>query len=316
MSNTCFVLMPFSDPFNSYYKNILAPAIRKAGFEPITAGEIYGTGPIIEDIFQGIRSSAAVVADVTGKNPNVNYELGIGHTLNRPVVIISQSIDDVPFDYRHLRVIIYDTKEVRWESKLKASLINTLENTKKLDRPASSVVTLSEWDFNPFWSRVDTATEICQQAVSSFGFINESAKYLTEFIIRGGVLRVILVDPIGQAMKMASARVTGAANNPEYAAKLNFLAEEKLRELARHSSRPNSVRLRFVNHLIDPVLTLLDPQSDNGIMYVTLNGYGKSITTRPSFNLHKGKDDHWFSFFYESFENSWNATEVKEVALL
>jgi hypothetical protein len=118
--------MPFTDPFNDYYKTILVPAIKAAGLEPVRADEIYGTHPIIQDILEGINESTALVADVTGKNPNVNYELGIAHTLSRPVVIISQSVDDIPFDYRHFRAIIYDTKKVNWASDLMSKITNTL----------------------------------------------------------------------------------------------------------------------------------------------------------------------------------------------
>lgn len=128
MPEKCFALMPFTEPFNEYYKNILVPAIKAAGFEPARADEIYGTKAIIEDIFDGIRDSTALVADVTGKNPNVNYELGIAHALNRPVVIISQSIDDIPFDYRHLRAVIYDTTKTDWASDLRTKVTNTLQS--------------------------------------------------------------------------------------------------------------------------------------------------------------------------------------------
>jgi hypothetical protein len=128
MADKCFVLTPFSNPFNDYYKEILTPAIRAAGFEPVRADEIYGTNAIIQDIFEGIREARALVADVTGKNPNVNYELGIAHAFNRPVVIISQSVDDIPFDYRHLRAIIYDTKKIDWASELMSRITNTLQS--------------------------------------------------------------------------------------------------------------------------------------------------------------------------------------------
>ncbi len=128
MADKCFVLMPFRHPFDEYYAEILVPAIKEAGYVPRMADEIYGTRPIIEDIFDGIREAAVLVADVSERNPNVNYELGIAHALGRRVVIISQSMDDVPFDYRHLRVIIYDTRQVLWETKLKTKIKQTLLN--------------------------------------------------------------------------------------------------------------------------------------------------------------------------------------------
>ncbi len=68
--------MPFKEPFDSYYKYILASAIQAAGFNPIRADEIYRTGVIMDDVIKEIHDAVALVADVTEKNPNVNYEYG------------------------------------------------------------------------------------------------------------------------------------------------------------------------------------------------------------------------------------------------
>ena len=122
-----FVLMPFKPPFDSYYEEIIKPAAKAVGLETRKADEIYSTGPIIHDIWKQIWSATVVVADVTEKNPNVNYELGICHTLGVPTVIITQSFDDVPFDYRHRRCIRYNTQDVDWQRKLKKSITATLK---------------------------------------------------------------------------------------------------------------------------------------------------------------------------------------------
>jgi hypothetical protein len=71
-------------------------------------------------------ASTVVIADVTDKNPNVNYELGICHALGVPTVIITQNLDDVPFDYKHRRCIPYRTDDVDWQRKLKKSIVATL----------------------------------------------------------------------------------------------------------------------------------------------------------------------------------------------
>lgn len=130
MQETCFVIMPFGNPFNDIYKDVLTPAIQNAGYNPVRGDSVYSVRPVIEDIFYGIRSSSVLVADVTGKNPNVNYELGIAHALNKPTVIISQSVDDIPFDYRHLRAIVYDTHSVTWVVQLTDKITNTLKSVK------------------------------------------------------------------------------------------------------------------------------------------------------------------------------------------
>jgi hypothetical protein len=106
--NHCFYLCPFSEPFNTVYNDHIIKAVTSNGFTVERADEIFGTQPIIEDIWEAINSASLVIADVTGKNPNVMYETGMAHTIGKPVLIITQNIDDVPFDLKHYRCIIYE----------------------------------------------------------------------------------------------------------------------------------------------------------------------------------------------------------------
>jgi hypothetical protein len=104
----CFILMPFRDPFNGYYDHIIKPSVMSVSMNSVRADEVFSIGVIIRDIWELIWRARIVVADVTKRNPNVNYELGLCHALGVPTIIISQSVDDVPFDYRHRRCIIYE----------------------------------------------------------------------------------------------------------------------------------------------------------------------------------------------------------------
>jgi hypothetical protein len=106
--NHCFYLGPFSNPFDDIYRDHVVKAVKSEGFTIERADEIFGTEPIIEDIWEAINSASLIVADVTGRNPNVMYEIGMAHTVGKPVVIITQNIDDVPFDLKHYRCIIYN----------------------------------------------------------------------------------------------------------------------------------------------------------------------------------------------------------------
>lgn len=105
--NYIFYLCPFQEPFNSIYRDHVRVSSNSMGFTIDRADEIYGTQPIIEDIWEAINSAEIVIADVTGRNPNVMYEIGMAHTVGKPVVIITQTIEDVPFDLRHHRCIVY-----------------------------------------------------------------------------------------------------------------------------------------------------------------------------------------------------------------
>ena len=117
--DTCFVMMPFAPPIGNYYELIYEPAITKAGLKPVRADDdIFKTGKIIEQIWSGINSATVLVAELTGRNSNVFYELGLAHAKSKPVVLIASSEADVPFDIRHIRVIYYDVNDPFWGEKL------------------------------------------------------------------------------------------------------------------------------------------------------------------------------------------------------
>lgn len=128
--DTCFVMMPFGIWPDNYYKEIFAPAIKDAGMEPLRADELFSTGTVIEQIWEQIQKSKILLADLTGKNANVFYELGLSHAAQKPVVFTSANIEDVPFDLRHLRVIVYDINDPSWGQKLKENLSAYLRNAK------------------------------------------------------------------------------------------------------------------------------------------------------------------------------------------
>lgn len=118
-NDSCFVIMPFADPIGSYYKSIYETAIQTAGMKAIRAdNDIFATGKVIDQIWKGINDSKVLVAELTNKNPNVYYELGLAHALQKPVVLVSSNEDDVPFDLQHIRVIYYDVNDPFWGDKL------------------------------------------------------------------------------------------------------------------------------------------------------------------------------------------------------
>jgi hypothetical protein len=135
-SDTCFVMMPFAEPLGGYYATLYEPAIKKAGLTPLRADtDIFGTGKIIDQIWAGINNAKVLVAELTNRNANVLYELGIAHALRKPVVLISSNEEDVPYDLRHVRVIYYQVADPFWGEKLIAkvaeNIISALKNPKE-----------------------------------------------------------------------------------------------------------------------------------------------------------------------------------------
>lgn len=181
----CFVIMPFSDAFTNSYHRIFIPAIRAAGYEPKRGDEIYGPRVVIESVVREIREADAILAELTGKNPNVNYELGIADTLKRPVVLVSQTMDDVPFDYRHRGVVTYHTADVDWQDKLSKSIT---EHILAIEPAAASTAA--------FLAEYAKDRIICGVGISGtdFDFRHMLTADREEIIAIGTNLRVLLSD--------------------------------------------------------------------------------------------------------------------------
>lgn len=126
---TCFVLMPFKEPFDTYYSAIIEPAILAAKLDPLRGDSLFRPSPIMADVWQMIQHAKVLVAELTEKNANVFYELGLAHALGKPVILISETIDDVPFDLQPLRVILYNKSDPAWGVRLKTNLISSLDET-------------------------------------------------------------------------------------------------------------------------------------------------------------------------------------------
>ncbi len=127
----CFVLMPFAEKFQPLYEDHIRPTIENAGLRCERADEIQGTSLITWDIWEKINRSRFLIAELTDQNPNVFYELGLAHALSKDVVLLTQSMDFVPFDLKVLRCILYEFTP-RGIQKLEKSLEATITALMKI----------------------------------------------------------------------------------------------------------------------------------------------------------------------------------------
>jgi nucleoside 2-deoxyribosyltransferase len=106
----CFVVMPFGDQdLQVVYEDFVKPTlVDSCNLQCERGDDVFGSNVIMEDILKSISAADVILADLTRKNANVFYEVGICHALANPVLLLAQSIDDVPFDLRHRRVLLYD----------------------------------------------------------------------------------------------------------------------------------------------------------------------------------------------------------------
>ncbi|MCK4766528.1 MAG: hypothetical protein KAW12_30315 [Candidatus Aminicenantes bacterium] len=116
---TAFVIMPFDKAFDSIYKKFIKESLEEVGFKTVRADDISNQQNILQIIVSGINSADLVVADLTNSNPNVYYEVGIAHTLNKPTIFLIQEVDDIPFDLRSYNVLWYSTHFEQFEESRK-----------------------------------------------------------------------------------------------------------------------------------------------------------------------------------------------------
>lgn len=114
----CFVIMPISDTdgydkghFAKVYNDIIKPAIESAGYKSIRADEVVSSNLIQLDIVERLISAPLAICDISSRNPNVFYELGLRHAFNKPVVLMKDNITPNAFDISSFRYIEY-TKEM------------------------------------------------------------------------------------------------------------------------------------------------------------------------------------------------------------
>ncbi|MEK6289222.1 MAG: hypothetical protein AABO57_26205 [Acidobacteriota bacterium] len=118
--------MPFGPGFDDRYRRVYAPAIRDAGLQPLRADSLSKPSPIMEDVWRLTKLAGVLLADLTGCNVNVFYELGLAHGIQKPVVLITDNVQEIPFDLRSLRVLV--TRDMQ-NAEMRRQLTRALQET-------------------------------------------------------------------------------------------------------------------------------------------------------------------------------------------
>src|SRR5689334_19330238 len=120
MSLRCFVIAPVGDrlapigsePRTTYEQSldvldqVIVPACESNGLTPLRADQIAIAGEITTQIFRHLREDDLVIADISGGNPNVMYELGLRHAIGKPALHIGE-YGQIPFDIQGVRTILF-----------------------------------------------------------------------------------------------------------------------------------------------------------------------------------------------------------------
>lgn len=127
-----FVLMPFDKTFGDVYRLGIKEGCQKAGAYCERVDEQLFDESILERVYNQIAKADVIVADMSGQNPNVFYETGYAHALNKRVILLKQKDQDIPFDLKHYTHIIYDRNDIlHLKTELERRIRWCIENPKE-----------------------------------------------------------------------------------------------------------------------------------------------------------------------------------------
>jgi hypothetical protein len=174
---TCFIIMPIADTsgydnghFSRVYSHLIKPACELAGFKPIRADDVSSSHFIVVDILKKIVESDLAICDLSARNPNVLYELGLRQAFNKKTVLIKDHKTDNIFDVQGFRYAQYDSNlrvdNVKNEIlKLSIALTETYEASGDIN----SIVQLLQ--IEP--ARIDNKTELTASDTVIFRAISD-----------------------------------------------------------------------------------------------------------------------------------------------
>ncbi len=113
-----FVLMPFAKQFDKRYLLGIKEPLEAVKIRCERVDHVVFSGNIMEKLFQCIRDATVIVADMTGRNPNVFYEVGYAHALQKSVILLMEKPEEIPFDLKHQKHIIYGRSIERLRTEL------------------------------------------------------------------------------------------------------------------------------------------------------------------------------------------------------
>lgn len=131
----CFIICPIGEEGSDIRQNadeslkyIIEPACKNKGYQVIRADKISDSGMITQSIVENILRAELSIVDLSGRNPNVFYELAIRHSYGLPTILITRDdLDSLPFDIHNVRTIQYDLT-LSGADKARAAIENVIDN--------------------------------------------------------------------------------------------------------------------------------------------------------------------------------------------
>jgi len=321
-----FVMMPFKEEF-AVIRASVREAANRAKVECVWADEITEAGQISDQIVAEIRRSWACIADVTGQNSNVAWEIGYAQALGKPVMTIAQSALDLFFDLKDQRTIVYSRDNLSrtlvqhlttWLERLRWSqpsvppedLVGTVGHEKTSLVLGAKRIADTPYGFFDLIARAKVHVFLAAQ--NHFFFVErpERAEQLrTELlqflnVSKSRRVDIMLCDETADYAVRTWQYVTAE----RYAKDLN-LAASFFRDLVAWAAATPDITGRLTIRQVSFVpmsVTFIDPEAGDGFLVLTPNGYEERNIVRPCFVISRSRNDDIFQQYWAAYYQRFN----------
>ncbi|HEV3077803.1 MAG TPA: hypothetical protein VHB47_25525 [Thermoanaerobaculia bacterium] len=141
----CYVIMPFAKDYAAIYADAIRPAVEEVSAARgedwlcVRSDDARVSGSITKEIVTSLHMAELVIADLSGNNPNVFYELGVAHSAGRRTIMLAQNVAALPFDISSYRVIEYEASP-QGLRRLHGVLVNAIQDAIDHDKQTNPVL--------------------------------------------------------------------------------------------------------------------------------------------------------------------------------
>ena len=296
------VLMPFESSFKNVYEVGIKPVCKSCRTKCERIDERIHSKSILRQTYMAIEEADLVVADMTGRNANVFYEVGYAHAKNKEVVLLTQDVDDIPFDLKHYLHIIYNWQGI---PSLKEKLRKHIRGILKITRePKKSLVALrTRGDIPKIRDQIENVKQISILAVTGRQFMEPPLRNI--YKQPGIKLEVVLANPEDEALKVWARQFETGSR----------IIREEIRDSIAFFCRLPDITIKFMSHFVPFSMLATDSDKDEGSIVVAFHTYKQDSSDRPYIHLTPSTTPFWYKRFKDQFYGIWKDARGFEVDL-